>query len=178
MADEELSAVDKIDAKGAPTEEGGSPIRRLILLLAIGCASAMVGLFFAVGSDGLKSLFTGSDEISAEKEEMKEEGRYAYVNFDEMIVNISGHTTQGRKVSRFMKVKLTLVVDEAEYMSVNDRKAFIRDNFQNYMRQLDEREVAGSIGIESLKAELLKRAKAVAGNDAPKEVLIGELIIQ
>jgi flagellar FliL protein len=61
---------------------------------------------------------------------------------------------------------------------VEERKEFVRDAFQDYLRQLSERDVQGSAGLAILKAELLRRARSIAGTDAPQEILISDLIIQ
>lgn len=54
----------------------------------------------------------------------------------------------------------------------------MRDSFQEYLRQLNESDLQGSIGLVRLKAELLRRARVIAESEAPQQFLIADLIIQ
>ena len=98
----------------------------------------------------------------------------------EIIVNVTATTATGRQTTRFLKLNLALVYDEtrAGAENIDDRMLFLRDSFQDYLRQLNEVDLQGSIGLVRLKAELLRRARAIADSDAPQEILIADLIIQ
>jgi flagellar FliL protein len=61
---------------------------------------------------------------------------------------------------------------------VEARKLYLRDSFQDYLRQLGERDVQGSYGIAMLKSELLRRARAISASEAPQDILISDLIVQ
>ena len=100
--------------------------------------------------------------------------------FDEMIVNITATAASGRQTSRFLKLDLALVYDKTQDEGglVEMRHVFLRDAFQDYLRQLAERDLDGTLGLVTVKGELLRRARAIAGNDAPHEVLIMGLVIQ
>ena len=54
----------------------------------------------------------------------------------------------------------------------------MRDSFQDYLRTLDERDLRGSLGLSELKSELLRRARAVSGGEAPREILVSDMIVQ
>lgn len=177
MSDE--NAVDQ-EANEAPSSDPvrkGNPIRKIAIMAVLGFLGLSVGLVSTTGLGGMGKLISG-EAASEEETQNGENPEYQYMNFDEIIVNIEGRNSAGRKVSRFMKVKLTLVYDGEESADITKRKPYIREAFQDYLRQVTEKEVQGSHGMLSLKTELLKRAKTLAGNDGPKEVLIGELIIQ
>ena len=58
------------------------------------------------------------------------------------------------------------------------RQPRMRDAFIEYLSQLSEQDVTGSSGLASTRAELLRRARAVAGNEAPRALLIQDFIIQ
>tara|TARA_R110002012_G_scaffold247584_1_gene423242 strand:- start:181 stop:489 length:309 start_codon:yes stop_codon:yes gene_type:complete len=100
--------------------------------------------------------------------------------FDEMIVNISATTESGRQTSRFLKLDLALVYDRKQDPEglVETRHIFLRDAFQDYLRQLADRDLDGTHGLVTVKGELLRRARAVAGSKAPHEVLVTGLVIQ
>lgn len=100
--------------------------------------------------------------------------------FKEIIVNINATTATGRSTSRFMKMNIALVYDShlpgAE--RIEERRLFLRDSFQDYLRQLNERDLRGSIGLMTIKQDLLHRARTITDSDAPREMLVSDLIVQ
>ncbi|RVV96966.1 flagellar motor switch protein M [Mesobaculum littorinae] len=100
--------------------------------------------------------------------------------FDEIIVNVTDVTATGRRTSRFLKLDAVLVYDETVDGAghVAARQVYMRDAFQDYLRQLTVRDLQGSAGLYDLKSELLRRARAISGSEAPSEILISDLIIQ
>lgn len=68
--------------------------------------------------------------------------------------------------------------DAAPADPMQARQPRMRDAFIEYLSQLSEQDVTGSSGLASTRAELLRRARAVAGNDAPRALLIQDFIIQ
>ncbi|MCA0922636.1 flagellar basal body-associated protein FliL [Pseudooceanicola nanhaiensis] len=100
--------------------------------------------------------------------------------FKEMIVNITSTTATGRRTTRFLKLNVALVYDAAlpGADDVEARKLYLRDSFQDYLRQLNEADLQGTYGLTTLKTELLRRARAVTGSDAPQELLVSDLIVQ
>lgn len=54
----------------------------------------------------------------------------------------------------------------------------LRDAFIEYLSQLHEAEIRGSLGLATLRAELLRRARAVAPDVNASAVLIQEFVIQ
>jgi flagellar protein FliL len=179
----ETSDNEATSKKEEAPKKGGlrGRIIKMVVLAFLVVVALTGGLTAAIGFDGVLGLFSSDAEEIHEKAEDptygKDEG-FHFMNFDEIIVNIDGYTSSGRKTSRFMKIKLTMAYEAGVEEEIKKKKPFIREAFQDYLRQVNEREVEGSYGILSMKRELLKRAKAVSGNSAPSEILIGELIIQ
>ncbi len=160
--------------------------RKLVIVLAAGLSVLGLGggLTAAVGFGGVLRMI-GLDHAAAPEtpgspgKAVSDAGE-AMLEFDEMIVNITGTSTSGEKVGRYMKIKFSMVygkTPETEKL-MTEKKPFLRDALQDYLRQLTEEELRGSIGMITLKQEMLKRARAVTGSDAPQEFLIGDLIIQ
>ncbi|SDF34869.1 flagellar basal body-associated FliL family protein [Limimaricola pyoseonensis] len=100
--------------------------------------------------------------------------------FEQIIVNVTATTAAGRQTSRFLKMDLALVYDAALPGAdlLEQRRIYLRDSFQDYLRQLDERDLQGSAGLAGVKSELLRRARAVGGGDAPREILVSDMIVQ
>lgn len=170
----------------------GIPLRFAVVALIVPLF-LIIGVTASLGISGVKNFISGPEKEAAlvEQEPEHEEGdgdhgdsqvedepTYSILDFEEMILNVTGITASGRSTTRFMKVKLSLVYDGEQAPDIASRRPFMRDSFGDYMRQLTERDLEGTMGQISLKTELLKRAKAIVGNNAPKEILISDLVIQ
>ncbi len=107
-------------------------------------------------------------------------GTEGILQFDEIVTNINGFDTNGRPTQSFLKLNLVLVYrpEPGAAALMLTRQPFMRDLFTGYARSLTETDVRGMAGVLNVKAELLKRARAAAGNDLPREILISDLIVQ
>ncbi|MHA7875598.1 flagellar basal body-associated FliL family protein [Roseivivax sp.] len=160
-----------------------------VLLFALAGAG---GAVLALGPDRVMALLTGGE--AAEEEATPPEpgspediaarkAKQALVEImplDEMIVNITAITATGRRTSRFLKLNVALAVDpEAEGAErVADREPYLRDSVQDFLRHLTEDDLQGSAGLALLKTEILRRAREVTDSEAPREVLLSDLVIQ
>jgi flagellar protein FliL len=183
-------------AAGAAAPDGAMPSgprwRSKVLALAglglLSLVALIVGLFAALGSSGVTALLWGDPAEAAIIADTSHDGTpppphgaaLVVMPFEEMIVNISATTESGRQTSRFLKVDLALVYDRKQdpEAAVETRYVFLRDAFQDYLRQLADRDLEGTHGLVTVKGELLRRARAIAGSDAPHELLITGLVIQ
>ena len=174
----------------------GKRLMTLVLVLALGVAALAGGLVASLGFDEAVALVTGS-EVEAPKTAANdghgdEDGdshapapehpssKVMVTPFKEIIVNISATTATGRQTTRFLKLNTALVYDSSKAGAdhIEERKLYLRDSFQDYLRQLSERDVQGSAGLAILKAELLRRARTISDSQAPQEILISDLIGQ
>lgn len=189
MADEKKIENEDDENMGKIKDNNDLPLKtstktkliKIFVFIVISFLGLFIGLFFSpIDSDEIKNLLTSVSKDSIEEKNINEDS-YAdksYINFDEMIVNVKGFTASGRDVSRFLKIKLTIVVNPKDEEKILTNEAFIRDGFQNYLRQLNEKEIQGSSGIEELRASLLKIVKTITDTDLSAQILIGELIVQ
>jgi len=178
-------------------ESEKKPSRRwpiLVLAVVLSLLAFAGGLEVSLGTDGVMALINGPEEGAQHTTDGREMGHAAEPTEDdhgsnaaltvdpmkEIIVNITSISLAGRKTTRFLKLNLALVYDETleGAAHVSERKIYIRDAFQNYLRQLTERDLSGTIGVVRLKSELLRRVRAVTESEAPKEVLISDIIVQ
>ncbi|MGR3625767.1 MAG: flagellar basal body-associated FliL family protein [Limimaricola sp.] len=184
------------NAKLAGQESGARPGRlRLILLILVSVAALGGGLVAAVGPSRIMALagLGGGDapqaEAAGEAHDTAPEEMHAALAadparmampFEEIIVNITATTVSGRQTSRFLKLDLALVYDSTapDAARLEERRIYMRDSFQDYLRTLDERDLRGSLGLSELKSELLRRARAVSGGEAPREMLVSDMIVQ
>ena len=158
-------------------------------LLAVLCvAGAGGGYFLATGMGGGEAA--EMPKAAAHQEEPADDGHgepkvkpkneMAVTPFKEIIVNINATTATGRTTSRFMKLNVALVYDEGMDGSdrIEERRLFIRDSFQDYLRQLNEQDIQGSLGLVIIKQELLHRARTVTESMSPREILVADMIVQ
>ncbi len=184
-------------AQGAETTSRRKPL----VFVLVGVVSLLClagGVTLALGPSQVVGMLTGgtdehadSEEHAPEEEEVAKDGHddghggdesagLTVLPMDEMIVNITATTATGRQTSRFLKLGLALVYDPAVpgAAQVEERMVYLRDSFQDYLRQLSERDLQGTMGLVSVKTELLRRARAISGSDAPQELLVSDLIVQ
>lgn len=177
------------DAGSDVAPKGGSrrKIGMILGLVLLSVVALVGGLVAAVGPGNLLAMLSGSaphEDVAAPQAEGENPAPpgadMVVMPFEEMIVNITATAASGRQTSRFLKLDLALVYDRTqdEGGMVEMRHVFLRDAFQDYLRQLAERDLDGTLGLVTVKGELLRRARAIAGNDAPHEVLIMGLVIQ
>ena len=172
---------------------GKSPLRKASIasvLFVVCLAAAAGGMALSMGPAAFLSLFGGSSEAQDEAgapghaPHSSAQGTDAtpleMLPVDEMIVNITALTLSGRKTSRFLKIDAAILYDPAipGAGEIPERYLYIRDSFQDYMRQLGESDLEGSAGLARLKSELLRRARAVSGSEAPRDILIADMVIQ
>ena len=119
---------------------------------------------------------------------------YQLLDLEELYVNLRSHAEVASPADKLMRVKLSVLYDPAEMPAaahglsaskdletrrqIGAEAPELKDIFAGYLRQLSEPDLAGSAGMESLKRELLRRARLAVGHDGPQDVLIAELIIQ
>lgn len=176
---------------GAEGAAGVGSRRKLFMILGLVVLSVVAvggGLVAAIGPSGLRAMLSGDpaveDLAASQQEDMSPPpppgADLVVMAFEEMIVNISATTESGRQTSRFLKLDLALVYDRKQDPDglVETRHIFLRDAFQDYLRQLADRDLDGTHGLVTVKGELLRRARAIAGSKAPHEVLITGLVIQ
>ncbi|OWU78141.1 flagellar basal body-associated protein FliL [Phaeobacter sp. 22II1-1F12B] len=178
----------------------GKKLGIYLLLLVLGCVGAIGGLMLSPGREDVIASILGAEPEAEAQEDHGEvetaeaahgadDGHGAPADaepamtvspFREIIVNINATTATGRTTSRFMKLNIAMVYDPkiAGSERVEQRRLFLRDSFQDYLRQLNERDLRGSIGLITIKQELLHRARTITESDSPQEMLVSDLIVQ
>lgn len=169
---------------------------RIILIVLLAFGGVTGGLVASIGITGLTGLLSSekTPESDAEKseheatdgesgsEEVNAENRIdettGVLSFDGVVVNIVSTSENGRQRSKFLKTSISVIYDIEDESKIRSKELFLKDSFQDFLRQLDENEIIGTAGLIRLKSELLKRAKAVTESEKIKEILISELIVQ
>lgn len=113
---------------------------------------------------------------SAEAETVDTGERKTFLMEDHIVNLISGDGPS----TRFVRLRTALVYNPIALPAeeLEGRKPHLRDAFHGFLSQLTERDLEGSYGLAMVREELLRRARAVIGSDAVREILITDLVIQ
>jgi len=120
-------------------------------------------------------------EAPTSKDTAKSEGPAAtgLLEIGDLTTNITGRDAKGAPTRSFLKLNVVVAYapEPGAKALMEKRMPFTKDLFNAYIRGLSEADLRGTIGILTLKSELLKRARAAVGNDMPQEILINDLIV-
>ncbi|MFG6625919.1 flagellar basal body-associated protein FliL [Sulfitobacter sp. 1A12056] len=167
-----------------------------ILAVVLLCLLAgLGGVTLAIGPSGLLEMagLGGEETVETAENDHGEKGgedghgakpktevKMPVMPFPEIIVNVTDTGPQGGQTSRFLKLNMLMVYDETAEGAdrLVAREIYLRDSFQDFLRQLHVSDLSGSYGLAMLKTELLRRARAVGHTDAPHEILIADMVVQ
>lgn len=162
--------------------------RRGLILVALGLSVVALAGGAWMGLSGRQAAAPAQDAQSAVKAaaDAGHGGAAAggpalgMLDFKDIVANISGSSASGQPTERLMKIRFDMTYSDPEKSKalMEKKKPYLRDAILSYLRQLHEADLRGSDGLFLLKAELLKRARAVVGSDAPQEFLIVDLVMQ
>lgn len=170
---------DKDDMTDITNDSGSKrPKRRLGFPMLIGAAVVMIG---AGGAAQYVTASTGESATSV-KAAVAPPVRHE-LEIGRIIVNVRPGANGSRISHLVIDPVLEYVTPAAEGDTAGDdgiasRRSHFRDAFIDYLANVSEVEVTGSAGMSVVRSELLRRARLVAGNDAPSAVLLQEYILQ
>lgn len=171
------SDFDKGDMTDTSNESGSKKSKkRSGFLLLIGAAVVMLG------AGGAAQYVTASTGNSATTADVVEPVIRHELEIGRIIVNVRPGAN-GSKVSHLvidpvLEYEAPAAGEGAAGDAISSRKSHFRDAFIDYLANVSEAEVSGSAGMSVVRSELLRRARLVAGNDAPSAVLLQEYILQ
>lgn len=150
--------------------------RRLVALLALGAAT--LGLAAGVASP---LLFATTTEAAASASPSEAAPVTAHLEIGRIAVNLRP-VDDDRDGARHLIVDAILAYDATKLAGaegdLEEQQPYLRDAFIDYLSNLTKDEVSGSSGMARMRGELLRRASAVIGNDAPQALLIQDYILQ
>ena len=160
------------DAANNPAEAGGSnrkggKVTPLLFGLILATAGAAGGYFAAVS--GLVGV-TG--ERSGKPEDRSFTAHTAFVDIDPMIISIQrpGGLSQ-------LRLKVSLEVAESKADAVADLMPRLLDVLNSYLRAVDTIDISDAATLVRLRAQMLRRIQIVAGENAVKDLLIQEFVV-
>lgn len=179
-----------VSEEAAPPAEGGEAKaapkskKKLIIMAAAG-----VVLLGALGGGGYYWFVVRKHQQEAAaaaaagghgEEQAPVNKKTAYVDLKDMMVNLSGQSTQQTmERPRFLKLKISLEVSDPKVVAeVQPLLPRIEDTFQVYTRELRASDLEGSAGVYRLKEELLRRVNVAIYPSKVDAVLFKEILIQ
>jgi flagellar protein FliL len=156
------------DDKKAPRK--GGMIGWLVLVLA-----ALIAI--AAGFSVPLYLFPVPQKKTAQVVEVK---RPALIPFGEVVVNLGEE-----RLTRYLRVKLLIVVDEANQKSVKElvdkQKPFLKSWLISYLSDQSLQEVSGAAGVNRIRREVRDRFNAQLcpeGAEFIEDILFDEFVVQ
>lgn len=156
------------NAESEASESGGKKSNILVL--------GVIGLLVILSSIGGFLLIKTSGEGNEEEvSEVVAPIPSVFFEMPEIIVSLSGHSSNIRYLKLVLSLELATAEDQA---LVEAQLPKITDEFQTYLRQLRLEDLRGSVGTYRLKEALLLRVNQVVQPVESKDVLIKEMLIQ
>ena len=171
-----MSETADLEPTGEDVEERGKS--RAPLLIAIALFAALGGGgFFATFSGMLALPIGGEEEMAKEADEqasLREEMLgVAYLPLDELVIPLSPKAR-----ARLLLFKAEIEVDQADLPAIEAIRPRIMDVFNTYLRVIEERDLEDPSATLRLRAQLLRRVKAVAEPVVPRDVLITAFVLK
>ncbi|MDF2231224.1 flagellar basal body-associated FliL family protein [Albimonas sp. CAU 1670] len=167
----EAADVDVDDAPPRKKGKKGLLIGLLAMLLLGG------GGFFATFSGMLNLPFGGGDAAEEAHEEPPEHAgdsvAVAFVEIPQMMVTLGPSAR-----SRHLRLSATLEIEPGREEEVAKLMPRVKDVINSYMQALDEADVERPAAMTRMRAHLLRRIRIVAGEDAVRDLLITEFVLQ
>lgn len=137
----------------------------LILLLGAGGGGAA-----AAGYAGLIPLpFFGS----AEDENLPDLSKTVFIRLPKITIPL-GESAK----ARYLSAKFSIETEKPYQKRVEALQPRLMDMFNTYLRAVEEKQLIDPGRFQSLQAQMLRRARLVAGDKAIKNILVQEFILQ
>lgn len=135
------------------------------------------GGFFATFSGMLSLPFGGApagEEMAHEPPEDRGEGAaIAFLEIPQMIVSLGPSAR-----SRHLRLAATLEIEPGREEEVKRLLPRVQDVINSYLQALDEADVERPAAMARMRAHLLRRIRIVAGEDAVRDLLVTEFVLQ
>jgi flagellar protein FliL len=172
---------DAVDAPNAePKKTSKVPF---VIGLCLALAGAAAG-FFATKSGLIPGLSASHEAGSAVSADAEADSAYAaigapvdvreieFVELDPIMISLNGPGSVQN-----LRFRAHVEVNRAHKNAVEKLKPRIVDVLNSYLRALDVEDLTGPAALLRLRAHMLRRIKIVAGDDAVRDLLIMEFIL-
>lgn len=161
--------------KAVPAKGGG--MKSLLVLVVIGVAASGAGFALPMLLGG---GLHGDPEQNAAASKHAGPAKPVFVQFGDVVVNILDE-----RLTRYLKVKLILVVDEAQEKAVsealNKNKPMLKNWLISYLCDRTLEDVRGAGGVNRMRREIQENFNYLLfgeGADKIRDVLFEEFVLQ
>lgn len=143
------------------------PLARLamaVAALALVGGAGLAGYWAAAGREGVDRLFTAPPPQAPTP---------YFHDLPDVIVNL--HPDMA---SRYLKIGVTIASDAESRARVERATPALMNALQEFLRNLDQRDLQGSAGLHRLRGELRRRFALIVGEDAVGDVLLRSVLTQ
>ena len=152
---------------GAPTKKRGG--MKLVIIIAL----ALAGIGAGAGYMGVIKM-PGAHDVPADAEaNMSDVSKTVFVELPRVIVPLGDQAAAKHLAASFV---VETTKEHAE--RIDKLKPRLMDMLNTYLRAVDEQELTDPSRFRQLQAQMLRRAKLIAGETAVKNLLIQEFILQ
>lgn len=175
-------AKKKSKSKDAPAEtEDGQPeakakgglLPKLAMVIALGAVS--FGTVYLLPRPDVSSH---SSESSAETAHHEEEVPALDLVQDTNYLELTPLTVSLQRNSRVLKIGITLEVQSGEEEAIDPNDPKIRDAFMGYLRALRLDQIEDAAFMAQMRAQLLRRAQLILGQDKVHGILITDFLVR
>jgi flagellar FliL protein len=157
----------------APVKKSGMRTWMLLAVIALAATLGGAALPYGLAVAGVNLPGLGAKEV-------KQGNKPAFVPVGDVVVNLSEE-----RLTRYLRVKLILVVDESQEKVVKDlfdkNKAILKNWLISHLSDKTLAEVSGASGVNRLRREIQDQFNAILfpdGSEKIRDVLFEEFVVQ
>lgn len=164
------------DENGGKKKKGGKGKLIIIIVVAVLVVLGGTGggLFFMGFLDGLLGIESVEDEDAAKEDEPIELGTPVYYEIPEFVADLK--TNECR--APFLKLSLTIQIDQNDQAVVLERQPKIIDRIQTHLREQERQDLVGEAGAEALRADIVLIINATIKPSKVQNVLFKSMVLQ
>lgn len=151
---------------------------KIIIICAIAFV-VLAGGVAAVFMTPLKDKIFGEnkEKVQAEKDEKSLASlmEITFLQLPDIIINLKATNSKPGTLKASLVIEL---VKEKDKKTVDHLKPLIIDQFQTYLRELEVRDLEGSVGMERVRQELKNRISNLVAPIQIRQVLIKDFLVQ
>lgn len=161
---------------GGKKKKGGKG--KLIILIVVALVVLLGGtgggLFYMGFLDSLLGIEQAEEEEAEDKDEPLDLGTPVYYEIPEFVADLK--TNECR--APFLKLELTIQIDQNDQAVVVERQPKIIDRIQMHLREQERQDLVGEAGAEALRADIVLIINATIKPAKVQNVLFKSMILQ
>lgn len=146
-----------------PKKKKGMLIAIIIAVLALGGG----------GAAGYMGMIPLPFFKSAKEEKMPDISKTVFVELPKIVVTLGEDAT-----AKHLRAQFSIETDPNYVERIKTLKPRLMDVFNTYLRVVEEKELLNPERFQNLQAQMLRRARLVAGEAAIKNLLVQEFVLQ